>query len=241
MAIEKKFIKIKICRMSVKEKLDFMAEIIRTMEIIGTVAFALSGALVAIGSGLDIFGVVFLACITAFGGGVLRDVLLGITTPAIFNDFGIFLVAAAVAVLTFIIAYILKLKFNLIRNKIEAVNNIFDAIGLSAFVVIGAEAACINGFSNNSFLVVFCGMITGVGGGIFRDVLIHTTPYVLKKHIYAIAAIMGGITYYLLRKYTPNIQSASVISMVLVFAVRMLATKYRWSLPRIQIGEKPEK
>ena len=218
-----------------------MAEIIRIMEFIGTIAFALSGSLVAIGSGLDVFGVVFLACITAFGGGVVRDILLGITTPVIFNDFGLFLVAAAVAILTFIIAYVLRIKFNLIRSKTEAVNNIFDAIGLSAFVVIGSEAACINGFSNNSFFVVFCGMITGVGGGIFRDVLIHTTPYVLKKHIYAIAAIMGGITYYLLRKYTQNIQSASVLSMVLVFVIRMLATKYRWSLPRILVGENIEK
>ena len=212
-----------------------MTEIIKTMEIIGTIAFALSGSLVAISSGLDIFGVVFLACITAFGGGAVRDILLGINPPAIFADFKIFLVAMIVAVLIFIIAYIFKAKFNSFKTKIEVVNNIFDAIGLSAFVVMGSEVACLNGFLDNGFIVVFCGMITGVGGGIFRDVLIDTTPYVFKKHVYAMAAIMGGITYFVLRKYTQNIQLASLLSMLLVFTIRMLATKYRWSLPKIQI------
>ncbi|MBQ7075788.1 MAG: trimeric intracellular cation channel family protein, partial [Clostridia bacterium] len=202
----------------------------------GSIAFALSGSLVAIGSGLDIFGVTFLACITAFGGGVVRDLLLGILPPVIFTSFETFIIALVVAVLTFVIAYSFKEKFNLFRAKIEIVNNFFDAIGLSAFVVIGSEVACLNGFSNNGFLVVFCGMITGVGGGIFRDVLIDTTPYVFKKHIYAVAAIIGGITYFVLKKYTQNIQVASLASMLLIFTIRMLATKYRWSLPKIQIN-----
>ena len=217
-----------------------MTEIIAIMEIIGTIAFALSGALVAIGSKLDVFGVAFLACITAFGGGMIRDIFLRINPPTIFANFRIFAIAIIVAILTFVIACIFKVKFNLFKKKIEVVNNVFDAIGLSAFVVIGSEVACINGFLDNGFLVVFCGMITGVGGGIFRDVLIDTTPYVFKKHIYAMAAIMGGITYFLLRKYGQNIELASLISMLLVFAIRMLATKYRWSLPKIQSGENPE-
>ena len=214
-----------------------MTEIIKTMEIIGTIAFALSGALVAIGSGLDVFGVAFLACITAFGGGAVRDVLLGLIPPAIFNDFSTFIIAIVVAALTFLVAYLFKEKFNLFRARIEVINNVFDAIGLSAFVVIGSEVACLNGFSDNGFIVVFAGMITGVGGGIFRDVLIDTTPYVFKKHIYAVAAIIGGITYFILRTCTQNIQIASLASMLLIFTIRMLATKYRWSLPKIQIND----
>ena len=223
------------------EKGNYMAEIIRIMEIIGTIAFALSGALVAISSGLDIFGVAFLACITAFGGGVVRDILLGLNPPAIFTDFKLFLIAMVVAVLTFVIAYIFRPKFNLLKSKIEVVNNAFDAIGLSAFVVIGSEVSCLNGFLSNGFIVVFCGMITGVGGGIFRDVLIDTTPYIFKKHIYAIAAIVGGITYFVLRKYAQNIQLASLLSMLLIFVIRMLATKYKWSLPKIYIGDNIKK
>ena len=108
-------------------------------------------------------------------------------------------------------------------------------MGLAAFVVIGSEVACAKGFLNNGFIVVFMGMITGVGGGIFRDVLIDTTPYIFKKHVYAIAAILGAVTYFVLRKYFYNVQLASVVSLVLVFAIRMLATRYRWSLPKIHI------
>ena len=145
-----------------------------------------------------------------------------------------------VPILTFAIAYIFKEKFNSFKAKIEAINNIFDAIGLAAFVVIGAEIACLQGFLNNGFMVVFSGMITGVGGGIFRDVLIDTTPYIFKKHIYAVAAIFGAIVYFLLRKYTEDIQMASLFSMALVFMIRMLATKYRWSLPKIKISENKE-
>lgn len=215
-----------------------MTEIIRIMEIIGTIAFALSGALVAISSGLDIFGVIFLGCITAFGGGIVRDILLGINPPAIFTDLNIFLIAVFVALLTFVVSYIYKSKFNLFRTRIEIINNIFDAIGLSAFVIIGAEVSCLNGFLDNGFVVTFCGMITGVGGGIFRDVLIDTTPYVFKKYVYAIAAIIGAVIYFVLRKYTQNIQLASLLSMLIIFIIRMLATKYRWSLPKIKLDDK---
>lgn len=214
-----------------------MTEIIKVMEIIGTIAFALSGSIVAISSGLDVFGVTFLACITAFGGGIVRDLLLGINPPAIFSNFIIFFLAIVVALLTFVIAYILKKKFNIFKAKIEIINNIFDAIGLAAFVVIGSEIACSNSFMNNGLTIVFSGMITGIGGGIFRDVLIDTTPYIFKKHIYAIAAIIGGITYFILRSYTKNIQIASLTSMLLIFVIRMLATKYRWSLPKIIIND----
>ncbi len=214
-----------------------MTEIIKILEITGTIAFALSGSLVAISSGLDIFGVVFLACITAFGGGMVRDILLGITPPAVFGDYAIFSIAAVVAVLTFIIAYIYKKSFDTFKTKIEHINNIFDALGLSAFAVIGSEASCANGFADNGLIVVFVGMITGIGGGIFRDILIDTTPYVFKKHVYAMAAILGSITYFILRKYTQNIELVSVLSMTLVFAIRMFATKYRWSLPKIHIND----
>ncbi len=213
-----------------------MTETIRIMELLGTVAFAISGSLVAISSGLDIFGVSFLACITAFGGGILRDVLLGINPPEIFNNFPILLIALTVAILVFIISYVCKKRFNSFKLKTERINNVFDALGLAAFVVIGSEVACSKGFSDNGFIIIFMGMITGIGGGIFRDILIDTTPYVFKKHIYAIAAIFGAVTYFILRKYIKNVQLAALASMLLVFTIRMLATKYRWSLPKIQIN-----
>lgn len=97
-----------------------MNEIIKTLEIIGTVAFALSGALVAISAHLDIFGVVFVGCITAFGGGIVRDLLLGINPPAIFNNFSIFLIAVFTSMAVFLVAYLNRKSFRAFREKNRA-------------------------------------------------------------------------------------------------------------------------
>ena len=210
-----------------------MAEFIKLLEITGTIAFSVSGALIACGSGLDIFGVVFVGCITAFGGGIIRDLLLGINPPAIFSNYIIFTIAVLSAILIFVIAYVQKDKFNLLKSKVEYINNFFDAVGLAAFSVTGAEVGFIAGFSGNPLLVVILGMITGVGGGIMRDVLIDTTPYVFKKHIYALASIAGSLLYYLIRCCSDSISLASAIAMISVIVMRMLATKYCWSLPKI--------
>lgn len=212
-----------------------MTAIIKILEIIGTIAFSVSGALVAIGASLDIFGVVFVGCITAVGGGIIRDVLLGINPPAIFNNFSIFLIAMITCIVVFIIAYINREEFNDFKMKIEHINNFFDAIGLAAFTVIGSEVGYINGFSHNCFIIIAIGMITGVGGGIFRDILTDTTPYVFKKHIYALASIFGSLLYFILRKHFNNVSFVSVLAMFSVIIIRMLATKFCWSLPKIHI------
>ncbi len=212
-----------------------MSEIIKILEIIGTVAFAISGALVAIGANLDIFGVIFVGCITAVGGGIVRDLLLGITPPMIFSAYHIFLLALITAVTVFIIAYINKAKFNTFRTKIEHINNIFDAIGLAAFSVTGAEVGFTHGFSDNALIIIVLGMTTGIGGGIFRDILTDTTPYVFKKHIYALASIFGSAIYFALRHFITDIQTSSTIAMLSVVTIRLLATKYCWNLPRVNI------
>ena len=209
-----------------------MTEIIHIFEIIGTIAFSISGALVAIGASLDIFGVVFVGCITAVGGGIVRDLLIGNIPPAIFTNFQICSIAMVVSVAVFVISYINQKKFSDFKTKTEYINNIFDALGLAAFSITGAEMGYIHGFADNGFIIVAIGMITGVGGGIFRDILTDTTPYVFKKHIYAVASILGSIVYFILRKYFDS-TIPSVISMVLIVITRILATKYRWSLPKI--------
>ena len=217
-----------------------MTEIIKLLEIIGTIAFAISGALVAIGASLDIFGVVFIGCITAFGGGIMRDLILGITPPAIFSSYHMCLLAALVSVIVFVISYAQRHKFTVFRERIEHINNIFDALGLAAFSVIGAEIALTNGFADNGFLTVMLGMITGVGGGIIRDVLTDTTPYVFKKHVYALASIGGSLLYFVLRTYVGDSPYVSLAPMLFVIAVRMLAAKYRWSLPKIHFDDKED-
>ena len=208
--------------------------LISFLEIIGVIAAAISGALVAVKANLDIFGVVFIGAITAVGGGLTRDLLIGATPPAIFSNLHLLFIAMTTALIVFTVAYVASKKFEVIRQKISVINNIFDAIGLASFTVIGLDVAFLSGLSHNPFLTVTLGMITGVGGGIFRDILTATTPYIFKKHVYAVATMLGGIVYYLLRSCTQNIQLASLVAMLLVFGVRMLATKYRWKLPKVK-------
>lgn len=205
------------------------------LEIIGTVAFALSGSIVAVHASLDIFGVVFIGAVTAIGGGILRDILMGKFPPAIFLRINVFLIAVLTSVVFFIFTYIKRKKYLALEERIEKVNNVFDAIGLAAFSVIGTEAAVSGGFESHMFFCVALGMITGIGGGIFRDILTSKTPFIFKKHVYAVVSILGCIIYYILRIYSGMLIGASAVSMLLIVTLRMLATKYRWSLPRIKL------
>ena len=207
------------------------------LEIIGTVAFAVSGAFSAIKAKLDVFGVVFIGCITAVGGGMTRDLLIGRTPPAIFSSLYMLLIAALSAGAVFVIAYMLHRKFVHAYEKTEPIQNIFDAFGLAAFSVMGTEIAFIHGISDNAVLAILLGMLTGVGGGMFRDVLTDTTPYIFKKHVYALASIAGAALYYVLRILVDGTLVASIVAMAAVVVLRLLAAKYRWSLPKVHLGE----
>jgi len=211
------------------------------LEIIGTISFAISGAVVAIKSKFDIFGVAFVGVITAMGGGIVRDILIGRYPPAVFSNFYIFLIAVIASILTFIIVYKNKSHFTIFEGILEYVNNFFDAVGLAAFSVMGTEVAFVFGFSDNMFLAVTLGVLTGIGGGIFRDVLTDTTPYVFKKHIYALASITGACLYYLLRMNIDSLAIISTISMFLIVVIRMLATRYHWGLPKIKLENEENK
>ena len=214
-----------------------MTELVKILELIGTVAFSVSGALVAIGAKLDLFGVLFVATVTAVGGGITRDFLLGIHPPTAFLNSRICVIAMAVSLVVFVIAYRNRKHFQAFRQRIESINNFFDALGLAAFTVTGAEVAYLQGYGSNGFLIVVIGMITAVGGGICRDILTNTTPYVFKKHIYALATIFGGMVYYVSRKYFFADVWAWCLPMVLIVTVRLLATRYLWSLPKIDLEE----
>lgn len=210
--------------------------ILLILEIVGTVSFAVSGAFVAIKAKLDVFGVVFIGCVTAVGGGIVRDLLIGQTPPAIFSNLYILLIAAVASAAVFIIAYATRKRFLSAYEKIEPIQNVFDAFGLAAFSVMGTEIAFIHGISDNAVLAILLGMLTGVGG-MFRDVLTDTTPYIFKKHVYALASIAGAALYYVLRILVDGTLVASVVSMAVVVVLRLLAAKYRWSLPKVHLGE----
>ncbi len=209
--------------------------IITIMEYVGTIAFSVSGALIAISCNLDIFGVVFVGVITAVGGGMLRDVLIGNCPPAIFSNMYVFSVAVFSAILVFIIAYINRKNFSIFREKIERINNIFDAIGLSAFTVTGTQIAIQAGYSDKILLVVLMGMTTGVGGGIFRDVLVSKIPYVLKKHVYALASAIGSLAYCIINLWFDGEFVGTVVAIFVIFGIRMFSTAYHWKLPKINI------
>ncbi len=216
--------------------------ILLILEIVGTVAFAVSGALVAIKARFDIFGVLVVGCITAVGGGITRDLIVGQTPPLIFSNLYILGIAAATSVGVFFIAYARRKTFEGIRERIERVNNYFDAAGLAAFTVMGVELAFSAYFiQENAFLSITLGVLTGVGGGLLRDILTETTPYIFKKHVYALASILGAIVYYLLRLVMENIVLPTLVGLALVFLLRVLATRYRWSLPKVQLENVEEK
>lgn len=209
--------------------------ILLILEIIGTISFAVSGAFVAIKAKFDIFGVLVIGCITAVGGGIMRDMLIGKVYPTIFDRWYIALVACASALMVFLISYKQRKKFDGMRGRVEHINNIFDALGLAAFTVMGTELAFTYQLQENVFLSLVIGVLSAVGGGVLRDILTETPPYIFTKHVYAMASIGGAILYYALRLCMESTIFPGILGMLFVFGVRMLATKYHWKLPKITL------
>lgn len=210
-----------------------MDEVLFVLELIGAAAFAVSGAMAAIEKRADIFGVLFLAVTTALGGGVIRDVLIGRIPPVMFVSYWYLLISVAAALAVFIDAYLRSEKYKLHLDKLDAVNNIFDAIGLAVFTVSGMNAAM--PVSDNIILVLFVGMCTGVGGGMLRDVMTNTMPKVLRKRVYAVASLFGGGLYYAMYALGANQLASIGCGMLLIFALRLFATIYKWNLPSVKL------
>lgn len=207
------------------------------LEIVGTIAFAVSGAMVAIERRLDLFGVVFLGVITAVGGGMIRDILIGSFPPKMFINMEYVLIACGVSLIVFIAAYFAgHIYFEKVK-LIDTVNNIFDAIGLGAFSVTGTRIGISAGYADNVFMCIFLGMLTGIGGGLLRDMMSRSIPFVLHKRIYAVAAIAGACIYYLLFYFKVSDEVAIFSAVGATCLVRILATYYEWNLP-VAIPEK---
>lgn len=203
------------------------------LDIIGVASFAVSGAMVAIDRRADLFGVQFLALMTALGGGILRDLLLGCTPPRMFTSHVYIAVAVGCALAVFIAAKLFRERYFANESKLDAIDNFFDAIGLAAFTVSGATIAIETCGMGNGVLAVSMGMITGFGGGMLRDVLTNSMPMVLTKHVYAVASLAGAVLYYTMLRFGVSAVVCDVAAMATVFAIRMLATKYKWNLPRV--------
>ncbi|MBQ3574057.1 MAG: TRIC cation channel family protein [Clostridia bacterium] len=201
------------------------------IEFIGTITFAISGAMEAIRHKMDMFGVAMLGIVTATGGGVLRDIIIGRIPPRVFTNPRYALLAFFVALVTFILMKIFhnRATDERVRKVGDYVYFITDTAGLAAFTVAGIEAAG----NGNAALLLFVGVISGVGGGVIRDVLAGTVPSIFRKHIYALAAAAGALVYtYLLRTAIPRSVSMT-ISFFLVVIIRVLARHFKWNLPKI--------
>lgn len=216
--------------------------VLLAIEIVGVISFAVAGAVVAIDKETDIFGVVFLALMTCFGGGIIRDITIGRHPPAFFRELTYQAVIGFVtALLVFLLARLFKRHYIKDMQKVLEINNYIDALAIGIYSVSGVRI-CLDFFASSGeragfLLCVTLGMMTAVGGGMIRDLILRDIPFILRKRVYALAALIGASIYYLLVVVIfPNDRLLEIISQLLciavVFVIRVLATKLKWNLPK---------
>ncbi|MCI9171455.1 MAG: trimeric intracellular cation channel family protein [Lawsonibacter sp.] len=199
------------------------------VNIIGTLAFAASGAMIGLNKNMDIFGVCILGLATATGGGVIRDLILGLTPPMAFRD----PTYAVLALTTSAVFFSRRVRRVLMHNQRRYDRLLFwmDTLGLGVFSVAGVELAFSRSGHPTFFLLVFIGTITGVGGGVLRDLLAQEVPYIFVKHIYACASLAGAVLCAGLWSYVDSMY-AMLAGMTAVVVIRVLAAHFHWNLPR---------
>jgi len=195
------------------------------LDLLGTAAFAASGALAGVQRRMDLLGVVVLGLVTAVGGGTIRDVLLGTVPPFCFNDENYLYLSIVVALLVFYFHHSLDFLHRPLLY--------FDALGLGTFLVIGTGKAL--AYDHGFLVAVMMGVMTATAGGVVRDVLSDQVPFILQKEIYATACIFGGILYYALYHAGVNESLTAVIAALFVVIIRVIAIHRHWSLPVAKI------
>lgn len=202
--------------------------IILVLELAGTLAFAASGAMTGLKKNMDIFGVCILGLTTAVGGGVIRDLILGNTPPATFQD----PIYATVSVVTSLVLFLPQVRRLLMWDQglFDLVLFLMDTAGLAIFTVVGIRTAYAHEPQATVFLLVFVGVITGVGGGVLRDVCCMERPYIFTKHVYACASLAGAAVCMAL--WSMGESFAMLMGCGVTLALRICAAVFRWSLPK---------
>ncbi|PIB27078.1 hypothetical protein BFP77_13660 [Maribacter sp. 4U21] len=193
------------------------------IDILGTIAFAISGVLVAMEKRLDFFGVVIIAFVTSIGGGTLRDLLIG-NTPVVWMRDATYVITILSTVILAIL-FVKQLKY--FRKSLF----LFDTIGIGLYTLIGVEKGLDAGL-----LPVMCialGTITASFGGVLRDILCNEIPVIFRKEVYATVCILGGAFYFLLIQFPINSTYAYSVAILSIIVMRILAVKFRISLPNI--------
>ncbi|MCX2572994.1 trimeric intracellular cation channel family protein [Pedobacter sandarakinus] len=194
------------------------------IEVLGTIAFAISGTFTAMQRKLDPFGVLIIAFVTAIGGGTVRDLLIGDTPVEWMRDMQTCLVILITALVTmFFKTHVQKMKVTLF---------LFDSLGLGLFTMVGLLKGM--AFGLNPGICIALGTITGCFGGIIRDTLLNTIPLVFRREIYASACIMGGLLYYLLIYISVESIVAKLTVVAFIFLFRIVAVKFKLSLPKFE-------
>lgn len=198
-------------------------EFVDVIEFLGTIAFAISGIRLASAKRFDWFGALIVGYVTAIGGGTLRDLLLGVTP---------FWMQSSVYIWGTVLAFVIVLCF---RKYLVHLNNTifwFDCIGLGLFVVVGFEKSLALGFP--FWVCIFMGMVTGIVGGMTRDILINEIPIVFTQELYAVACIIGGIIFSVLVYFNVDMAISEIITAVSIVIIRVLATKFSLKLPTLK-------
>jgi uncharacterized membrane protein YeiH len=192
------------------------------IDILGTISFAVSGAFLAIEKKLDPFGVLVLSFVTAIGGGTLRDILIGnLPVSWLRNETATLVIFASAIVTMFFGRYLKHLTTTLF---------LFDALGLGLFTIVGIKLGIAKHFSVG--VCIALGTITACFGGVVRDVLLNNIPLLFRKEIYALACIVGGLIYFLLREINMDADIVTILCILIIFTIRVLAFRYKISLPQ---------
>lgn len=195
-------------------------------DLFGTFAFAVSGALLGVKKGMDIYGMFILAISVGVGGGTMRDIMLGRIPPFALTDINYMIVIAVATLIVFF------LNSKVVKDMPMKALNIADAIGLGVFTSIGASVAlkC----NVEWYGIIFFGVMTATAGGMIRDTLAAEVPFVLKKEVYASASIVGGLLFIVLNKYNLDLNLNILITSIFVTFIRILAIIKNWNLPHFK-------
>ena len=203
--------------------------LILTLDILGTIAFAISGVLTALNKRLDPFGILIIAFVAAVGGGTLRDILIGAPVAWMLDLMYVYAIFGAT-----VFAVVFRKRLNYIRRSLV----LFDTVGIAFFTIVGVEKGIGAGFS--PLICIALGTITACFGGVMRDILSNQIPIIFRKEIYATACILGASAYFIMLQ-TPIPQDFIVIiAGAIVMTVRLLAVYFNLSLPSIYTKKEME-
>lgn len=202
---------------------------IEIMDLIGTAAFAISGVLVGIRNKLDLFGIYVLATITASGGGLIRDIIIKRGLPVFFTQPKYLITITLATVITCTTAHF---AYNFL-NKMQMLIKIFDAIGLGVFTVLAAYGSIL---ADIPFIgVIFTAILTGVGGGVMRDIMANEVPLIFKSEIYALASFIGALAFYMLYGVL-GVTVNAYLCIFIIFIVRMVSIHFKLNLPIVRVN-----